>query len=125
MASLNLREQVETDLADTLEGEFALPVVLVAPDGITQNVTGQVLYDSIEFNPDTGESVVVNKPVVVLRRSSLSRIPEAGETWFVKIPTDPSRTATLEDFVISRDKPSIGGRSIGIIRLYLQKASQL
>ena len=126
MATLNLREQAEADLATTLEGEFALPVVLVSPgDGITQNVNGQVLYDTVKFNPDTGEQVVVPDPVVVLRLSSLSRIPKAGETWHVKIPSTPSRTAPLKDFVYSSDKPPEGGESLGIIRLYLQKASQL
>ena len=118
--ALNLREQAESDLSFTLEGAFGLPVTLIAPDGsIQDNLTGQVLYDTIKVNPETGEEMVVNNPVVSLRRSSLDRIPLPGEKWIVKIPVDPSTTATLEDFIIDQTRPPEGGRSIGFIRLYL------
>lgn len=120
----NLREQAETDLAVTLEGDFGLPVELTGPDGLTQSVTGQVLFDHRELNPDTGEEIVIAEPVVTLRRASLSRIPQPGETWFVKIPQTPSTSATLAPYVINRDRPPEGGGSIGFIRLYLQKARQ-
>lgn len=120
----NLREQAESDLAITLEGEYALPVTLITPDGISISVTGQVLYDSLELNPDTGMPVNVNNPLVTLRRSSLSRIPQPGERWVVKIPTSPSTTAELEDFIIDANAAPTGGRSLGIIRLHLKKIAQ-
>ena len=123
--ALNLREQAESDLSFTLEGAFGLPVTLIAPDGsIQDDLVGQVLYDTVRINPETGEEMVVNNPVVVLRRSSLDRIPLPGEKWIVKIPVDPSITATLEDFMIDETRPPEGGRSIGFIRLYLRRAQQ-
>lgn len=135
---VNLREKVEADLEKTLEGAWKLPVTLIDPDGneITESANspdplnplrlgGQVLYDIVRVNPDTGEEMVVNKPVVTLRRSSLSRVPVAGEKWLVRIPTTPDESATLEDFLIDQTRPPEGGRSIGFIRLYLRKAAQL
>ncbi len=130
---VNIREQAESDLRFTLEGGYSLPVILIGPDaesvadqrGITQTVRGQVLYDYVKQNPDTGLDVVVHQPVVTLRTSSLSPVPQAGETWAVKIPTTPSETAALELFVFDSDRPPEGGGSIGFIRLYLQKAQQI
>jgi hypothetical protein len=129
---MSLRERIERDLAITLEGRWGLPVVLISPDGVEQStragdstpLKGQILYGLARLNPETGEDVVVDSPVVVLRRSSLSRVPLAGETWIVKIPTTPSMTAPLETFVISPVRPPEGGKSIGFIRLYLQQIEQ-
>ncbi len=128
----NLRERVELDLAHSLEGAWGLPVTLISPDGVTidtkngttDTLVGQVLYDTIRVNPETGEDVIVNNPIVVLRRSSLSRIPIAGERWVVKIPITPSEAADLVDFIIDPTKPPEGGNSIGFVRLYLRKAQQ-
>ncbi len=121
----NLRELIETDLGTTLEGDFSLPVELIDPDGASQSLVGQVLYDTTTLNPETGEPVTVNDPIVSLRRTSLTRIPEDGERWIVRIPTVPSTTAPLEDFMISGDHPLTGGGSIGYIRLHLQRVSQI
>ena len=120
----NLRERAEADLAVTLQGEFALTVQLTDPDGIITTADGQVLYDTVTMNPETGETVVANNPIVTLRRSTLSRVPEPGEAWLIKIPTTPSTTAELEDFIIDSDRSPEGGRSIGFIRLYLRRVQQ-
>lgn len=128
----NLRIKAEQDLARTLEGEFKVPVVLITPDGETIDTSendglplgGQVLSDSVTIDPETGEPIVVFDPIVVLRRSSLSRVPIPGETWFVKIPINPNDNTTLEDFVIDSDRSPEGGRSIGFIRLYLRRVAQ-
>jgi len=130
--TVNLREKAEQDLSITLEGAFSLPVILVDPDGVTHDavgdgdipLTGQVLYDTVVEDPVTGGRVVINEPIVVLRRSSLTRVPVAGEKWSVKIPIDPSTTGTLVTHMIDPTKSPEGGRSIGFIRLYLKKAVQ-
>jgi len=129
---VNLRELVETDLDTTLEGEWGLPVTLISPDGeiqtlkkgTTDRLTGQVLYDTVQQNPETGEIIMVDNPIVSLRRTSLDRIPEDGEKWVVQIPTTPSTTAALEDFVLSPTKAHGGGGSIGYIKLYLTRVNQ-
>jgi hypothetical protein len=128
---MNLRERAELDLATTLEGGFSLPVELVDPDGneITTSLNGgdlrgQIIYDTTKLNPDTGEEMVINKPVVSLRRSSLARVPAAGENWFVRIPVDPKTTADKESFVFDPTRPPEGGRSLGFIRIYLRRAEQ-
>lgn len=129
---VSLREQVEKDLATTLEGEWSLPVILVGPDGKTYNTSihnderlgGQVLYDIVRLSPDTGNDIVVNTPVVTLRRTSLERVPKAGEKWLVKIPIEPKESAPLADFILDQDRPPEGGGSIGFIRLYLRRVVQ-
>ena len=130
--SVNLRELAEEDLNDSLEGEFGLPVELTDPDGVkyttkkdtTDLLQGQILYDQVLSDPATLEQLIVNLPIVTLRRSSLERIPLAGETWHVRIPVTPSATATKADFIASADRAPGGGGSIGFIKLYLQKAAQ-
>ncbi len=130
--AINLRQRAEADLKTSLEKDWGLPVVLISPDGDTidtsensgEPLTGQILYDTVRVNPETGEPVIVNNPIVTLRRSSLSRVPAAGEKWVVKIPVDPDPDADIADFVISKARPPEGGRSIGFIKLFLQKAKQ-
>jgi hypothetical protein len=204
---VNLREQIEFDLVETLEGDdWGLPVVLRSPDGVIQDkavvltandisflaadksinsvdtdfrnyrlsvgdeilvsgsvnntgvltiesveknkitiaelivdessgaefrvinnstlLQGQVLYDTIIDNPETGSEVIVHDPVVTLRRTSLLRVPIPTEKnrWLVSIPEKPSMTASLRAYVMGR--PSEDGGSIGFIRLYLMKPVQ-
>ena len=130
---VNLREQAEQDLGESLEGEWGLPVVLIDPEGVkyetsandpTMPLVGQVLYGKREFNPDTGQDVFINTPVITLRVSSLARVPQNGEKWGIKIPVTPSTTAPLVDFIFS-GRPLEGGASIGFIRIYPQKAAQI
>lgn len=121
----NLRELAESHLAITLEGDFGLPVNLIGPDGIRYNdLIGQVIFDIRRLNPETGEEMTVSTPVVTLRRSSLSRIPKAGEKWIVEIPETPSTTADKKQYIISPTRAPEGGASIGFIRLYLQDVEQ-
>jgi hypothetical protein len=130
--AFSLREQVESDLAVSLEGDWGLPVVLVEPDGTTISTSlnsggilmGQVLYDTVGVNPDTGDAMVISNPIVTLRRTSLSRVPISGEKWLVKIPANPSLTAPVEDYVIDPSRAIEGGRTFGFVRLYLRRAKQ-
>ncbi len=129
----NARALVESHLATTLEGVWALPVVLVDPDANVINTSlndsgvlrGQINYETILVSPETGEEMVINNPNVSLRRSSLARVPEAGEKWLVKIPVSPLEGAEVEDFILSETQPPRGGSSIGFVRLYLQRAAQV
>jgi hypothetical protein len=127
----NLRERAESLLGLTLEGPFGLPVELTDPDGVIYTETndgrtlkGQVLGHRTTINPDTGVELVLVNPILVLRRSSLTRIPEDGEYWHIRMPLDPSETATKHDFMLDPSKSIEGGRSLGEIRLYLKNAVQ-
>lgn len=120
-----MRATVERDLAVTLEGEWGLPVELVAPDGEKYaGIKGQVLYETVRLNPESGERVVIPTPVVTLRRSTLPRVPAPGERWLVSIPASPI-DLTMVPHVISPTRAPEGGESIGFIRLYLQQAEQV
>jgi hypothetical protein len=121
---VSLREEIEADLAETLEDpeDFGLPVTLVDDLGDSQDYYGQILYDTLAENPETGAEIIIHKPVVTLRRSSLVRVPLPGENWVVKIPLTPSLTAPKVDFAIER--PTEEGGAIGFIRLYLMRIEQ-
>lgn len=116
----NLRRTIEADLEFTLEGDYGLPIILIAPDGSSQTVQGQVLYDTLQFDAQSGVDVVVEKPIVTVRRTSLTRIPAAGERWAIQIPSTPDPDADKTTYLWDK-VPVEGGRSIGFIRLYLTK----
>jgi len=127
---VGLRAEIEEALGETLEAEFGLPVVLTSPDGVrystsandpTAELVGQVLYDTVSQDTD-GNQILDHRPVVTLRRSSLTRVPAAGEKWSVEIPTTPRADSPRETFLVER--ASEDGGSIGFIRLYLRKAAQ-
>lgn len=123
---MNLRAQAEADLAVTLEDEvtgFGMTVELISPDGEVIEAVGQVLYDSIETN-DMGLQTIVHKPVVTLRRSSLSRVPLSKDRprWACRIPISLEPDAETSTYIV--ENPTEGGGSIGLIRLYLTRAEQ-
>jgi len=126
----NLRQTMEADLKDTLEGEFKVNVELTSPDGITQKYSlndptkllgGQVLYFSKKIDPTTGEMIIVNNSVVSLRISSLVRVPVAGEKWFIKIPISSVAGAEMMPFFFGMDKSLENNSDIGFIKIYPQR----
>lgn len=119
---MNLRELAEADLAFTLEGDFGLPVLLIGPDGATQSVSAQIVYDTIVEDPSSGAQQIVHKPVVTVRRSSLTTVPSPGEVWSVRLPLTPDEDAAKATYLIER--ASEDGGSIGFVRLYCMKAEQ-
>ena len=128
----NLRALAEKSLETTLEGGWASPVILTGPDGIKYEVSnnggairGQVLYDTVDIDVETGQRVIVGHPVVTLRRSSLPRIPFAGETWVIKIPQDPTAGAPMVNYTLDPSRPPYGGRSLGFIKLPLRRMFDL
>lgn len=131
---MNLRKQVNEDLEQSLEdiSEWGLPVELMAPDGTIQKLkkdtpdklTGQVLYNRLSFNPDTGEEIMINDPMVTLRLDSLITIPADGEIWGVSIPVRPDPDAPLVLYALTPTKAMKFNRSFGIVTLYLSKVEQ-
>ncbi len=126
----NLRELAESHLEQTLEGMWSLPINFVTPDGDrVDGLRGQILYDQVRTNPETGEVVIVTEPIITVRRSTMlsdvGRVPAAGENWLVEIPESPSESADKASYVISSTRAPEGGRSVGFVRIYLQEVDQL
>lgn len=123
---MNLRAMAELDLGRSLEGpDWSFPVKLTGPDGVTEAVRGQVLYDLVRMNPDNGERVVVEQCTITLRRSSLRRVPSPGENWLYEIPESPADPeGSTVQVVSSGTRPPEGGRSLGFIRIYAQQVEQ-
>jgi hypothetical protein len=120
---VDLRAAMESFLGVSLEGDFSLPVEITTPDGAVQTVRGQVLYDRTGEDPQTGETVYVTEPVVVVRRSSLDPLPTPGQRLVVRIPATPEEDGELETYFCF-DQSFRGGRSLGMLRLYLTKTEQ-
>ena len=126
---VNIRELAERDLAVTLEDPtngFGLPVILTPPDGEALDVVyGKILYDTKVFDPELGTDIVVHRPVVTVRRSTLvaaGRVPVSGERWKVEIPVEPRVDAPKETFVF--ECPVLDGQSIGYIKMELHRPRQ-
>lgn len=148
----NLRQLVEKDLSQTLEGEFKVPVELIGPDGQIYNTTenlivcgassaicggqnivsgvtsgelgGQVLYNTVRVNPDTGEAMVVNNPIIVLRQSSLRRSFISGENWVIRIPLNVTDFSQKTDFAFTATRAHEHSQSIGFVRIYPTRIKQ-
>lgn len=129
----NLRALIETDLKMTLEGDFSSRVNMIGPDGTRyestvdgRDLVGQVLYNTVREGESFGTigKIVLDTPVVTLRRSSLTRIPAAGEKWIIEIPESPIANAPFVQYTFSPTRPPEGGAAIGFIRLYLQAVEQ-
>lgn len=128
---LNLRALAEKDLAITLEGDWGSDVTLIRPDGERVSTArdgrplrGQVLYNTVRLNPETGERIVSNCPILSLRRSSLERVPTWGENWIIEMPVAPTVGAPTGQYSLSPARPPEGGESSGFVRLYLQLVEQ-
>lgn len=128
---------MERDLGAMLENYengFALPVILVSPDGVEQGfsandpdvprtipLTGRITFSRFDID-ENGAPSRVDNPIVTLRRSSLDRIPLAGENWAVKIPTTPDFDAVKETFFL--ESAPRAGDSYQWIQLPLTKFLQ-
>lgn len=137
--SVSERALMEAELIDIVEGEFALPVVLRGPDGVTYSTNandptgntplmGNVLYDSRrEQFGESGIPVVIKEMVLTMRRTSLPPgliNPVRGETWQFLVPQDPTTGAAMTTYMLDKSKASDDGRTIGTVRFYLKKATQ-
>jgi hypothetical protein len=124
-----LREVIEADLLETLEGEYRLPVVLISPAGqiistkrgSTADLVGQIIYDARIIDPLSGENKIIHAPTVTVRITSLSVVPAPGENWLCRIPISPSYTAAKSDYVI---REITDGRAFGWVQFHLIKAVQ-
>lgn len=130
MTSL-LREVAVRDMRVLNQRQWGLPVILIGPDGTVYDTDAiteeplkavQILYDYKRIDPRTGGEMTVNEPIVVLARKSLSVIPANGEKWVIKMPMDPEADAELIDFTFTPTRALEGGRSIGFLRIYPQRA---
>jgi len=120
---VDLRAAMESFLEVSLEGDFSLPVEITTSDGVTQTLRAQVLYDRTGEDPQTGETVYVTEPVVVVRRSSLDPVPSPGDKLVIRIPETPNESANKTTY-FCYDQSFQGGRSLGMVRFYLTSTEQ-
>ena len=110
---------------------FSTPCVLIAPDGTRYNtdtegnsLTCQFLSGRVSQNPDSGEEIVVFRPVATFYRGLLTRIPQDGEKWSLEAPLGPEAPAVTTLMAFDDSKAIQGGRSLSTIRIYLSEVQQ-
>lgn len=118
-------------LKQMLEGAFGELVELIPPAGadITTNedgdpLRGQVIRDFNALDPETGDTVVVTKTMVSLRKSALSTVPHPGENWGVRIQAKPDDESILVLYSVNNDESIMGGSTAGFITLMLKSMDQ-
>lgn len=118
-------DMMETDLGITIEADFASRCSMVDPDGnvITTSVHGGAL--SARFTDDyvstgqSGEAIIVKDPMIIMRISSLARVPKGGEAWsFCNLRTGKLYVLDGQTKVPER------ADSIGFVRLYPRQVTQ-
>jgi len=93
-------------------------------DGTIQNdVPAQVLRNSVDVNPDTGEPMIVVLSSVSVRISSLTHVPGANETTQIRIPESVISGADVLDYIASETRPNFKN-AIGFMTFYPQIAEQ-
>ena len=101
-------------------------VVLIGPDGVPQTYDDCIfLSGRTQESPDSGEPTVVFNPMASFPRGSLVRIPKDGEKWSLTAPLDPDIPDVVTTMSMDQSKAVEGGRSLGIIRIYLSQVKQL
>lgn len=129
----NLRAAQERDLADCIEGEFGADVTLTDPDGttynknandLTKNLRAKIRYRTQSVDPETGEPVIIHRPVVTLRITSLTRVPVDGENWLIQMPISPVSGALLKNLLFTPDRAIEDGIDMGFIKMYLVEVEQ-
>ena len=110
---------------------FSTPCVLVAPDGVRydtdtegNDLVCQFLSGRVSQAPDSGEEMVVFRPVATFYRGLLPRIPQDGEKWGLEAPLDPESPAVTTLMASDSSKAIEGGRSLSTIRIYLSQVEQ-
>lgn len=121
----NLRESAAKRVSNHLSGgRFSLPVELIDDEAVLYSVNGSILYDTVGIDPDSGAEILIDNPVVVLSKQDLVRVPQQGEKWVVRIPTEPKVSGIKESFMLSPESPLAGGGSLDYITLFLKKLEQ-
>ena len=98
----------------------------IDPDGkIVEHDDCQFLSGRTTESPDSGANVVVFRPVATFPRNSFpNRIPKDGENWVFQCPLDPDQPSALTSISMDESKAIEGGRSLGVIRIYLSTVKQ-
>lgn len=126
---INLPAISEAVLGTTLEGPWASDVVLTGPDGEQQSVRGQLSKIPEQVGQDSRgiahggrNSMYTNSYALVLRRSSLSPVPDDAGEWTATIPSVPGGTPDVTYFVETQPD---GDKTFGMVTLRLTKTRQI
>jgi hypothetical protein len=123
-----LRQTIEADLSDTLEGEFASLAALTDPNGaLWPNIPCRIDYDAQKEEMSAGGAIIVKVLTVVMRISTLmnivGRVPQASENWAIAIPPRPDQS-TLATYKLGGTRAPEVQASIGFVRFYPENAGQ-
>ena len=125
--ALNLREHAATNgLRRTVKGNFALPVDIVFASGNEQLQEGaQVLYDTEQIDPETGDLISVKNTWITFVKVDLDEEINQGDKAYFKFPKNPSEPSGDQlQGVLDGSKTIIDGQSLGFIRIPITETEQ-
>lgn len=124
--ALNLREHAATaGLRKTVQGNFGMPVDIVFASGNEQlSIQAQVLYDTEEIDPESGDLISVRREWVTLIKADLDEEINQGDTAYFKIPKSPDDQTTKIERMLDNSQQIVDGASLGFIRIPLTQVEQ-
>jgi hypothetical protein len=112
---------MEGDLEEILEADYGMPITFTNPATGSRPTTvqGQVIYGTREQDPATGMDVYVGTPVVSVRNSRFTTLPQKG--WECRIPASVT-DSTEVSYII--DRVPEDGDSFGWTKFFLSRTIQ-
>lgn len=104
----------------------------MGPDGVWQTVdaesgnplkTIQVVYNSVEYKPETGEEVVVRDPNITISTRDLDPFPKEGENWVFRLPESMNPGASTKLYKMKKQN-FLREDVLGTCRIYLGEVKQ-
>jgi hypothetical protein len=103
---------------------WGMPVDIVFASGNEQSeVNAQVLYDTEQIDPDTGDLISVNNTWITFASADLDEEINPGDKAYFKFPKRPGTTTQISGMLDGSKKP-IDGKSLGFIRIPITDVEQ-
>lgn len=130
--SFNLRQHIATKGIKLIISRVGMPTELINPAGELITTTAddgillksEVLYDTEEIDPETGDLIIVGKTQVTFARIELAVLPAPGETWGIRIPINPAFPTVLKTFTLGPGRAPEDGQTIGYAKYFLKELEQ-
>ncbi|MEJ2043703.1 MAG: hypothetical protein P8X74_03595 [Reinekea sp.] len=103
---------------------WGMPVDIIFASGNDQEqVNAQVLYDTEQIDPESGDLISVNNTWITFAKASLDEEINQGDKAYFKFPTRPGSTVQIAG-MLDGSKAIIDGKSLGFIRIPITDVEQ-
>ena len=130
---MNLMQRLREKGRDINKRFFGLEYSVIGPDGVvrtheandpeTKLKTEQILFNTIEIDPRTGEEIEISSPNITISVDSIDPAPKEGENWIFTLPVDASPNAETKQWAMNKNRFE-REPALGKIRLYMVELEQ-